>query len=129
MEKLIKMTVAVIGGTIASLLGGFDILLKALLTFVILDYTTGVIKAIHLKELSSSVGFIGIARKVMIFVLVAVAVQIDQTFGTDQLRNITITFYAVNEALSIIENSSKIGLPVPKKIIKVLEQLKSDDEE
>lgn len=98
----------------------------ALLIFVIVDYITGVMCAIQDKRLSSAVGFIGICKKILIFLFVGIGHVIDAyIIGSGAvLRTACIFFYVSNEGVSIIENAAHIGLPVPQKLIAVLEQLK-----
>lgn len=99
---------------LAWLLGGFDSLLQGLCLLMALDIITGVLKAISLKTLSSDVSFKGMTKKVYIFVLVAVAVIVDGIAGTDTLiRTGVIFFYSITESLSIIENASILGVPIP----------------
>ena len=106
-------------------LGGCDGLLYALIAFVVIDYITGVMCAIINRELSSAVGFKGIFRKVLIFLLVGIANIIDvQVIGTGAvLRTAVIFFYISNEGVSVLENAGHLGLPIPEKIKTVLEQL------
>jgi toxin secretion/phage lysis holin len=120
-----------IGGVMGWLFGGFDGFLYTLMTFVIIDYITGVLAAIYTKQLSSEVGFKGIAKKVMIFLLVGIGNIVDtEILKTGAvLRTAVIFFYISNEGISIIENAVRLDLPVPKKLINVLEQIKTDKEE
>jgi toxin secretion/phage lysis holin len=110
-----------------------DGFLYALLAFVILDYITGVMVAAIQKKVSSEVGFKGICRKVLIFILIGMANIVDvQIIGNGSaIRTAVIFFYLSNEGISILENTAIIGLPVPQKLKDVLEQLKdhSDKEE
>lgn len=112
---------------------GADGFLYALLVFVVIDYLTGVLCAIADKTLSSEVGFIGISRKVLIFVLVGVANILDVYVIGDGsvLRTAIVFFYLSNEGISLLENSAHLGLPIPEKLKDVLKQLhnKSDEEE
>jgi len=114
-----------IGGWLGWYLGGCDGLLYAPLGFVVMDYITGVMCAIADKKLSSEVGFKGLCRKVLIFILVGAANIIDvQIIGTGSvLRTAVIFFYISNEGLSLIENAGHLGLPIPEKLKTVLEQL------
>lgn len=100
-------------------------MLYALIAFVVIDYITGVMCAIISRELSSAVGFKGIFRKVLIFLLVGIANIIDvQVIGTGAvLRTAVIFFYISNEGVSLLENAGHLGLPIPEKIRTVLEQL------
>lgn len=114
-----------VGGWLGYFLGGCDGLLYALLAFAVIDYATGVMCAAADKKLSSAVGFKGICRKVLIFVLVGVGHLLDtQVVGTGSiLRTAIIFFYISNEGLSLVENAAYLGLPIPGKLHKVLEQL------
>ena len=114
-----------LGAIVGGFLRGKDGLLYALLVLVILDYVTGVLNAIDQKRLSSSVGYKGIARKVLIFVLVGTANVVDVYIlgKTGMLRATVIFFYISNEGISILENASYLGLPVPQKFQSVLKQL------
>ena len=123
--NMIQFLFAGIGGWLGYFLGGCDGLLIALLLLVITDYITGVMCAIADKKLSSAVGFKGICRKVLIFLLVGIANILDmQVIGTGSvLRTAVIFFYISNEGVSLLENAGHLGLPIPVKIKAVLEQL------
>ena len=121
-----QMVIAGIGGWLGWLLGGYDGFLYALIAFVVLDYLLGVMCAIIEKHLSSDVGARGIFKKVVIFSLVGVAHIIDQNIIGDgsAIRTAVIFFYLSNEGISIIENATRLGLPIPEKLRDILEQLK-----
>ena len=121
----LQMAIAAVGGWLGYFLGGMDGLLTALLIFMAVDYVTGLMCAVADKKLSSSVGFKGICRKVLIFLLVGIANVLDvQIIGTGSvLRTAVIFFYISNEGVSLLENAAHLGLPVPEKIKTVLEQL------
>ena len=121
----IQLIFSAVGGWLGYFLGGCDGLLYALIAFVVIDYITGVMCAIINRELSSAVGFKGIFRKVLIFLLVRIANIIDvQVIGTGAvLRTAVIFFYISNEGVSLLENAGHLGLPIPEKIKTVLEQL------
>lgn len=129
----IQLIFTAIGGWLGYFLGGCDGLLYALIAFVVIDYITGVMCAINDKTLSSEVGFRGICRKVLIFLMVGIANILDvQVIGTGSvLRTAVIFFYISNEGVSLLENTAHLGLPVPEKIKTVLEQLhdRSESEE
>ncbi len=129
----IQLIFAAIGGWLGYFLGGCDGLLYALLAFVIIDYITGVMCAVIDKRLSSEVGFKGIFKKVLIFLLVGVANILDvQVIGAGSvLRTAVIFFYISNEGVSLLENAAHLGLPIPQKVKTVLEQLhdRSESEE
>ena len=113
------------GGWLGYFLGGCDGLLIALVIFAVADYITGVMCAISNKKLSSEVGFKGICRKVIIFMLVGIAHVIDvNVIATGSvLRTAVIFFYLSNEGVSLLENAGHLGLPIPEKLKIVLEQL------
>ena len=121
----VQMVFAAIGGWLGYFLGGCDGLLYALIAFVVIDYITGVMCAVTNKKLSSTVGFKGICRKVLIFLLVGIANILDvQVIGSGSvLRTAVIFFYISNEGVSLLENAAHLGLPVPDRIKTVLEQL------
>ena len=116
---------AAVGAGLGYFLGGCDGFLYALIAFVAIDYLTGVMCAIVDKKLSSSVGFKGIFRKVLIFVMVGIGHTLDAQIlgGGDTLRTAVIFFYCANEGLSLIENAGHLGLPIPEKLKSVLAQL------
>ena len=121
----IQIAFSAVGGFVGWFLGGFDGFLYALIAFVVIDYITGVMVAVVDKNLSSSVGFKGICRKVLIFALVGIANIIDvYVLGqAGVLRTAVIFFYISNEGVSLLENSAHLGLPIPAKLKDVLEQL------
>lgn len=123
--NVIQVILSAIAGSLGYFVGGFDSMIYALLVFVIIDYITGVMCAIADKTVSSAIGFKGICRKVLIFLLVGVANILDvQVIGTGSaLRTAIIFFYLSNEGISLLENAAHLGLPVPEKIKTVLEQL------
>ena len=125
----IQLVFAAIGGWLGYFLGGCDGLLIALVVFVVVDYLTGVMCAIADHKLSSAVGFKGICRKVLIFLLVGIANILDvQVIGSGSvLRTAVIFFYISNEGVSLVENAAHLGLPVPDKLKDVLEQLHDRD--
>ena len=131
--NVIQFVFTAVGGWLGYFLGGCDGLLYALLAFVVIDYITGVMCAINDKALSSEVVFRGICRKVLIFLLVGIANILDvNVIGTGSvLRTAVIFFYISNEGVSLLENASHLGLPVPQKIKEVLEQLhnRAEDKE
>ena len=121
----IQLMLAAIGGWLGWFLGGADGFLYALIAFVVIDYITGVMCAIVDKKLSSEVGFKGICKKVLIFMMVGIGNIIDvQVLGqAGVLRTAVIFFYLSNEGVSMIENAGHLGLPIPAKLKEVLEQL------
>lgn len=123
--NMIQLLISALGGWLGYFLGGCDGLLYALLAFAVIDYITGVMCAVNDHTLSSEVGFRGICRKVLIFLLVGIANVLDvQVIGTGSvLRTAVIFFYISNDGVSLLENAAHLGLPVPEKIKSVLEQL------
>ena len=121
----IQFIFTAVGGWLGYFLGGCDGLLYALITFVAIDYITGVMCAVIDRKLSSAVGFKGIFRKVLIFLLVGIANIIDvQVVGTGAvLRTAVIFFYISNEGVSLLENAGHLGLPIPERVKTVLKQL------
>ncbi|MCL1820805.1 MAG: phage holin family protein [Oscillospiraceae bacterium] len=128
--NLIQAGIAAIGGWMGWFLGGIDGLLNALILFVAIDYITGVMAAIVDKQLSSRIGARGILKKIAVFVLVGIAHVIDsELIGSGSVvRTATICFYLSNEGISILENVTLIGLPIPQKLKDVLLQIgKTED--
>lgn len=121
----IQIAFTALGGWLGYFLGGLDGLITALVIFVIIDYVTGVMCAVADKTLSSAVGFKGIFRKILIFLLVGAAHIVDaQVVGSGSaLRTAVICFYLSNEGVSMLENAAHLGLPVPDKLKAVLKQL------
>lgn len=128
MKELWAMSQAIItllGGWLGFYLGGVDGILMALIIFTVADYITGVMCAVVDKKLSSSVGFKGIFRKVLIFVLVGVANILDQHIiqNGSVVRTAVIFFYLSNEGISLLENAAYLGLPIPEQLKVILHQL------
>lgn len=128
--NFLQVTIIAIGAFLGKFLGGFDGFLYALVIFVAIDYITGVMVAILEKKLASNYGFRGILKKVVIFILVAAAHIIDYRIleSGSAIRTAVIFFYISNEGISILENSAKIGLPIPKKLKDILYQLNKEDD-
>ena len=123
--NVIQAIFAAVGGWLGYFLGGCDGLLYALIAFVVIDYLTGVMCAVIDHKLSSEVGFKGIFKKVLIFLLVGIGHIIDtHVIGSGSvLRTAVIFFYISNEGVSLIENAAHLSLPIPEKLKTVLEQL------
>lgn len=128
--KYFEVIAMSLGAVLGWYLGSPDGFLYTLVAFVVADYVTGVLRAGVERKLSSTIGFRGIARKIMIFILVGVAHLID-TFvvpdANDVIRTAVIFFYIANEGLSIIENSAALGLPIPTKLTTSLKQLHREE--
>jgi toxin secretion/phage lysis holin len=130
MKENICTILGLAGGIIAALLGGWDSALATLIIFMAIDFTTGLIaaamgKSKHSKsgKLSSKAGWVGLAKKFCILLMVVVAVRMDILIGTTYIRDATCIGFCVNELLSIIENTSLMGLPYPDSIKKAIEVL------
>lgn len=127
MDKLfnnVSIVGGIVGGFLCQFLGGWDVILKALVTLVILDYITGVLKAIYTKRLSSAIGFKGLIRKIIVFIVVATAFIVQHVIGDAiPLRDIVIIFFICNEGISLLENASEF-IPVPEKLKETLIQLR-----
>lgn len=127
MEKYfntVSILVGIVGGFICKHLGGFDMLLGVIITLVVLDYLTGILKAIYNKQLSSEVGYKGIIKKIFIFIVIATAYEIQKVVGNNiPLREMTLVFFISNEAISLLENASEF-IPIPEQLRDVLVQLR-----
>lgn len=123
--NVIQLVFSAVGGWLGYFLGGYDGLLYALVVLMAVDYITGVMCAVSDKKLSSTVGFKGICRKVLILMLVGIANLLDvQVVGTGAvLRTAVIFFYLSNEGVSLLENAAHLGLPIPGKLKEILAQL------
>lgn len=123
--KYIQTLLALLGGALGYFLGGFDGLFAVLAMMIVVDYITGVMVAIKEKHVSSKIGFTGICRKILILLFVGISNMLDMYIvgSGSMLRTATIFFYVSNEGISILENATKLGLPVPGRIKEILEQL------
>lgn len=120
-----RYTIAAVGAAAGYVFGGLDVLLKALIALAIIDYITGVAAAFLNKNLSSRVGIEGILRKTAMFAIVAASNIADNITGAGgAVRNAVCAFYCANEGISILENSEKLGVPLPRQIYSVLQNLK-----
>lgn len=119
-----KAAVAVLGAVLTAAFGGFDLMLRILVGLVVADYVTGVVAAWYERALDSSIGARGIIKKFLLFVVVALAVQVDKAIGQEIFRSLALWFYLANEALSIIENIGRCGVPIPAFLEAALQQLK-----
>lgn len=126
-KTFFNSVIAVLGSILTYIFGGWDTCLIVLVIFMALDYATGVMGGMVQKKLNSHVGFVGILRKATIIIVLIVAVLLDRLInkGTWVFRTLVCYFYIANEGISLLENAAKIGVPVPKKIIDVLEQIKN----
>jgi toxin secretion/phage lysis holin len=123
-----KLLAAFSGSIFGYLYGGWSTLFSVLYTLCILDFITGLLAGYQNGELKSKKGFVGIIRKILMFFLIAVAHQIDILLGTTAaIRDATILFYAVNEVISILENAGRAGLPLPEKIMRAIEVIRTSE--
>ena len=120
--------IALIGTAATYLWGGWDAIIRALVVLACLDYITGVIAAAVHGQLDSRIGAKGIARKVMLFAVVATATVVDRVGGLGEpvMRTITALWYVANEALSVLENAGEIGVPIPGKLRRMLARLRDE---
>lgn len=125
-ENLLKTLVAGIGTGVTWAFGAWDTALMVLVVFMVMDYVTGLLKAYITKTVSSDVGLKGIARKTVILIVLIVAVMLDRLIntGTWLFRTLVCYFYIANEGISLLENCSQLGLPVPEPLKNALIQLK-----
>lgn len=132
MEKLFNIfsiVFGIVGGFLSHWLGGWDAILKTIVFLAVVDYITGIIKGVYLKQLSSEIGFKGLLKKIVMFIVIAVAYVIQNLLGgTIPLREVVIMFYIANEGLSLLENAA-IFVPIPEKLRDVLLQLREKNED
>lgn len=126
----LQLIFTALGGYLGWFLGGVDGFMYALITFIVIDYITGLMVAVLERKLSSEIGFRGIFKKVLIFTFVGIGNIIDVYLikNGSAIRTAVIFFYVSNEGISIIENSAKIGLPIPQKLRDILKQLNKEDD-
>ena len=128
MKTIINYIASTLLTTIVYYLGGLDMALKTLLILMVLDYITGICKSIVNKKVNSIIGLKGIIKKVGYLILVALSFLLDGVVGdTGAIRNLVVYFFVANEGISILENWGAMGLPLPSKILEVLEQLKKEN--
>lgn len=129
MKEILSNIFSIITTYFVYLIGGIDIAIQCLFIVMIIDYISGVISAIYNKKLNSKIGFKGILKKAVYILVIILAVILDKLLGQDGiLRTIVIYFFVANDGISIIENIAEMGIPLPKKLIEVLEQLKKEND-
>jgi toxin secretion/phage lysis holin len=130
-REIFNSTIAVLGTFFTYFFGGWDTVLLVLVAFIVLDYCTGVLGAFIQKEVSSSIGARGILKKATILIVLIVAVLLDKLIGNEGqvFRTAVCYFYICNEGISLLENIAKIGVPVPRKLLDVLVQIKDKGEQ
>lgn len=127
--KYTKSLAVLIGAALTTMFGGWDLMLRVLVGLVVADYITGVIAAWYERSLNSEIGARGIVKKFLLFVVVALAYQLDRAVGQEIFRSLAIWFYLANEALSVIENAGRCGVPIPSFLKVALEQMKQKADE
>lgn len=126
MRHFVNNAISIVLTTFVYLVGGIDVAMKSLLIVIVIDYITGVISAIYNKKLNSTIGLKGILKKFSYLIIVSLSVILDRIVGdTGAIRTLIIYFFVANDGISIVENIGKMGVPLPKKLTEVLEQLKS----
>lgn len=128
--------VGVVGGFISNILGGWDLYLQTLVIFMAVDYCTGIMLAAVFKNstktetgtLESKAGFKGLCKKGLMLAVVLVANNIDAISGMSLTRDMVIIGFICNETISILENAGLMGIPVPKKLLNIIDVLKSNEE-
>lgn len=130
-EKGIQFISAVICGILSYMYGEFDGMLKALVFCMAIDYITGLISAYKKNELSSKIGFFGLAKKFVMLLIVALGHIIDVEIFSNAMfmKSAVCGFYIANEGLSILENTAAVGVKYPEKLLKALKQVNTDEEE
>lgn len=132
MEKLFNIysvVIAVIGGILTQIFGGFDVILKVLIVMIVLDYATGIIKGIYNKNLSSEIGWKGLLKKILTLIIVVMANVLQIALGDAvPLREVVIMFYIANEGISLLENAADI-IPLPEQLKSVLLQIRNKNKE
>lgn len=129
-------SIGAVGSVIASLFGGWSNDLTTLLIFMAIDFITGLIVAGVFKKskksengaLQSKIGFVGLAKKVMILLFVLVGHRLDLLFGSDYIRTALVIAFICNETISITENAGLMGIPIPKPIKNAIDILKSKED-
>lgn len=125
-----RVIIMCVAATLERAFGGFDGMFITLIVFLSVDYISGVICAILGGSLSSRVGAIGIAKKLGILCIIALSTLIqNHVFHTDTLRSAVILYYISNEGISILENCTKLGIPIPKKLKNAMKSVRGTDED
>ena len=125
-----ELVTGIFGGVVTYVLGGWDIAMITLAVFMVLDYITGMCASYITKEWNSETGAVGLVKKGTIILLIVLGVFLDRLVTGDTwiFRNVIAMFYIANEGLSVVENCGRIGLPIPKRLLDALEQLRNDND-
>ena len=132
MEKLFNtfsIVIGIVGGVIIKLMGGFDTVLWVLIAMMVLDYVSGIIKAVYQKRLSSRIGLNGILKKTTALLVVAAGNLVQEITGIGAVREMVIMFYIANEGISLLENTAAVSNVIPQSLREVLLQLRGDSNE
>ena len=137
MKNILSTYIGILGSIIASLLGGWDMALQTLIIFMIIDYVTGLMvagifnKSTKTKHgaLESVAGWKGLCRKGVALLIVLIACRLDLLTGANLIRDAVVIAYCTNEAISIIENAGLMGVPIPTRLTKAIEALKSKEDD
>ncbi len=128
MKYVISDVISVILTFLIYFLGGLDIALKSLLIVIVIDYATGILSAIYNKQINSKVGFKGILKKFSYLLIIVLSVIVDNILGqSGTIRTLVIYFFVANDGISILENVAEMNIPLPPKLLEILEQLKKGD--
>ena len=129
MEKGSILVGSSILGFLTFIFGGLDSLFISFLIIMVLDYITGICKAIYKKKLNSIIGAKGLLKKFGYILIVVLAVLADKILNDSSMaiRTLVLYFFIANEAISILENWGELGLPLPKKLYQVFEKLKENN--
>ena len=128
MENWLNAVISVVCTTFVWLIGGCDVALACLITAIVIDYISGLIKAYNTKTLSSNIGFRGILKKVGVLLIVMLSVLVDRvTVNNGAIRTLVIYYFVANEGLSILENLAVAGLPIPKALKNALKVIKKEN--
>ena len=125
----VKIAFAGLCGVFSYIFGGFDTMLKILIAMMVIDYLTGISAAVYRKELCSRTGFNGLLKKAVILCIVACGHLLGDMMGVSEIRYTVIGFYIANEGISIIENAADLGVPLPQKIIDILDKIKEEEDD
>ena len=137
MKNILSTYIGILGSIIASLLGGWDMALQTLIIFMTIDYVTGLMVAGIFKKntktkhgaLESVAGWKGLCRKGVALLIVLIACRLDLLTGANLIRDAVVIAYCTNEAISIIENAGLMGVPIPTRLTKAIEALKSKEDD
>ena len=137
MKNILATYIGILGSIIASLLGGWDMALQTLIIFMTIDYVTGLMvagifnKSTKTKHgaLESVAGWKGLCRKGVALLIVLIACRLDLLTGANLIRDAVVIAYCTNEAISIIENAGLMGVPIPTRLTKAIEALKSKEDD